>query len=307
MQRKRGYALRVRRKRRRASSSRHQLPLLRSPPHDGPSSLLPDHRDLLSQQAAGAALAVRGDRRRRAGALSPADGLRRALPDGHGRALGQRREGGQRRGVEPRDLVDPWAVNWRAAFDKFEISYDRFIRTTDDDHARASTEMVRRAMAAGDIYKGTYSGWYCPGDNEFKTEAQLVDGHCPDHPTLELQWLEEENWFFALSKYQERLEQLYRGSALVLRARALPQRGPGLAQGGPARLLDQPRRHELGHPVSGRSRPPHLRLVRRADQLHHGRRLPRRSWTHSPTGGRPTCTSSARTSRASIACTGRRC
>ncbi len=112
-------------------------------------------------------------------------------------------------GVEPRDLVDPWAANWRAAFDKFEISYDRFIRTTDADHARASTEMVRRAMAAGDIYKGTYSGWYCPGDNEFKTEAQLVDGHCPDHPTLELQWLEEENWFFALSKYQERLEQLY--------------------------------------------------------------------------------------------------
>ena len=73
------------------------------------------------------------------------------------------------------------------------ISYDRFIRTTDPDHARASTEMVRRAMAAGDIYKGTYSGWYCPGDNEFKTDAQLVDGHCPDHPTLELQWLEEEN------------------------------------------------------------------------------------------------------------------
>jgi methionyl-tRNA synthetase len=113
-------------------------------------------------------------------------------------------------GVQPRDLVDPWAVSWRAAFDKFEISYDRFIRTTDADHADASVEMVRRAMASGDIYKGTYSGWYCPGDNEFKTEAQLVDGHCPDHPTLELQWLEEENWFFALSKYQERLEQLYR-------------------------------------------------------------------------------------------------
>jgi len=112
-------------------------------------------------------------------------------------------------GVQPRDLVDPWADNWRTAFDKFDISYDRFIRTTDEDHARASTEMVQRAMAAGDIYKGTYSGWYCPGDNEFKTEAQLVDGHCPEHPNLELQWLEEENWFFALSKYQERLERLY--------------------------------------------------------------------------------------------------
>jgi methionyl-tRNA synthetase len=113
-------------------------------------------------------------------------------------------------GVAPRDLVDPWADTWRQAFDQFEISYDRFIRTTDEDHARASTEMVRRAMAAGDIYKGVYAGWYCPGDNEFKTEAQLVDGRCPDHPTLELQWLEEENWFFALSRYQERLEELFR-------------------------------------------------------------------------------------------------
>jgi methionyl-tRNA synthetase len=112
-------------------------------------------------------------------------------------------------GVQPRDLIDPWAHNWQAAFDKFGISYDRFMRTTDEDHARASTEMVKRAIAAGDIYKGTYSGWYCPGDNEFKTDAQLVDGHCPDHPSLELQWLEEENWFFALSKYQQQLEQLY--------------------------------------------------------------------------------------------------
>ncbi len=113
-------------------------------------------------------------------------------------------------GVSPRDLVDPWAATWQSAFDRFGISYDRFIRTTDPDHAKTSIEMVRRAMAAGDIYKGVYSGWYCPGDNEFKTEAQLVDGHCPDHPTLELLWLEEENWFFALSKYQEKLEQLYR-------------------------------------------------------------------------------------------------
>jgi methionyl-tRNA synthetase len=113
-------------------------------------------------------------------------------------------------GVTPRELVDPWADNWRNAFDRFGISYSRFIRTTDADHARASIEMVNRAMAAGDIYKGVYSGWYCPGDNEFKTEAQLVDGRCPDHPTLEIQWLEEENWFFALSRYQERLEQLYR-------------------------------------------------------------------------------------------------
>ncbi len=112
-------------------------------------------------------------------------------------------------GEEPRPLVDAWAAAWRTAFDRFEISYDRFIRTTDPDHLAASTEMVRRAQAAGDIYKGTYAGWYCTGDNEFKTEAQIVDGRCPDHPTLELQWLEEENYFFRLSRYQGALEKLY--------------------------------------------------------------------------------------------------
>ena len=112
-------------------------------------------------------------------------------------------------GEEPRQLVDRWAEAWRTTFDRFLISYDRFIRTTDPDHLRASTEMVRRAQANGDIYKGTYSGWYCTGDNEFKTDAQIVDGHCPDHPTLELQWLEEENYFFRLSAYQGRLEELY--------------------------------------------------------------------------------------------------
>jgi methionyl-tRNA synthetase len=113
-------------------------------------------------------------------------------------------------GTDPQSLVDAWAANWQKGFDDFEISYDRFIRTTDADHVRASVEMVTRAQAAGDIYKGTYAGWYCPGDNEFKTESQLIDGHCPDHPTLELQWLEEENYFFRLSDYQAKLEALYR-------------------------------------------------------------------------------------------------
>ena len=115
----------------------------------------------------------------------------------------------QERGTDPHALVNEWAAAWRSAFDRFEISYDRFIRTTDPDHVRASIEMVRRAQANGDIYKGTYAGWYCTGDNEFKTDAQLVDGRCPDHPTLELQWLEEENYFFALSRYQGALEELY--------------------------------------------------------------------------------------------------
>src|SRR6476619_895910 len=63
--------------------------------------------------------------------------------------------------AEPQPMIDGWAATWQATFDRFGISFDRFIRTTDDDHVRASLEMVRRAIASGDIYKGTYSGWYC--------------------------------------------------------------------------------------------------------------------------------------------------
>jgi methionyl-tRNA synthetase len=112
-------------------------------------------------------------------------------------------------GIDPHQLIDPWAAEWRATFERFAISHDRFIRTTDADHADASVEMVRRAQANGDVYEGTYSGWFCNGCNEFKTDQQLVDGRCPDHPTLEPAWLEESNYFFRLSAYQERLEQLY--------------------------------------------------------------------------------------------------
>ena len=112
-------------------------------------------------------------------------------------------------GIDPRQLIDPWAATWQATFERFGISADRFIRTTDADHAAASLEMVRRAQAAGDVYEGMYSGWYCTGCNEFKTDQQLVQGRCPDHPTLDPQWLEEHNYFFRLSAYQERLERLY--------------------------------------------------------------------------------------------------
>jgi len=112
-------------------------------------------------------------------------------------------------GIDPHRLIDPWAATWQATFERYGISADRFIRTTDADHARASAEMVRRAQAAGDVYRGTYSGWFCNGCNEFKTDQQLVNGRCPDHPTLDPVWLEEDNYFFRLSAYQERLERLY--------------------------------------------------------------------------------------------------
>lgn len=94
---------------------------------------------------------------------------------------------------------------FRLAWTKLDIQYDRWIRTTEESHFRASQEMFMRAQERGDVYKAIYSGWYCPNDNTFYRDDELVDGKCPDHPTVDLEWVEEENYFFALSRYSEQL------------------------------------------------------------------------------------------------------
>ncbi len=106
------------------------------------------------------------------------------------------------------DLVtwtDSMDEAFRLAWSKLDVSYDRWIRTTEERHFRASQEMIRRAQERGDIYKSIYSGWYCPNDNTFYQDEDLVDGRCPDHPSIVPEWVEEENYFFALSKYSDRL------------------------------------------------------------------------------------------------------
>ena len=112
-------------------------------------------------------------------------------------------------GKTTRDFIDENVALFRAAEDALLISPDRFIRTTDPDHIRSAQEMVRRAYANGDIYLGTYEGWYCPAEG-FKAPSDVIETsegtRCPNHPTVQLQWLSEHNWFFRLSAYQERLE-----------------------------------------------------------------------------------------------------
>jgi methionyl-tRNA synthetase len=108
-------------------------------------------------------------------------------------------------GVQPQEWVDSMDAAFRSAWKKLNISYDHWIRTTDPAHKRASQEMFRRAQANGDIYKATYSGWYCPNCNTFYTSDELIGGRCPNHPTLSPEWLHEENYFFALSRYTDRL------------------------------------------------------------------------------------------------------
>jgi methionyl-tRNA synthetase len=108
-------------------------------------------------------------------------------------------------GFDPTAWVNNLEGVFRLAWSKLDISNDYWIRTTTERHIRASQELFLRAQARGDIYKSIYSGWYCPNCNTFYTDEELINGRCPNHPSLVPEWLEEENYFFALTKYSDRL------------------------------------------------------------------------------------------------------
>lgn len=111
-------------------------------------------------------------------------------------------------GVTPKQYVDKIVAGIKDLWELMNISYDRFVRTTDDYHEESVKKIFRRLYEQGDIYKGEYVGKYCKGCEAFWTESQLVDGCCPDcgKPVYEAR---EEAYFFRLSKYADRLLKLY--------------------------------------------------------------------------------------------------
>jgi methionyl-tRNA synthetase len=111
-------------------------------------------------------------------------------------------------GVDPKAYVDRIAKKWRELPERVDAEIDFFIRTTDEGHKRFVQEFVQKIYDNGDIYEDTYAGLYCVGCEAFKTEDELVDGKCPEHDTVP-EWIEEKNYFFRLSAYQDRLLQLY--------------------------------------------------------------------------------------------------
>ncbi len=108
-------------------------------------------------------------------------------------------------GISPQEYVDRLAPQFQETYDLLNISYDRFIRTTDADHERTVVSLLEAIRDAGHLRKGTYKGWYCDGCEAFKTEKELQGGKCPDHPTRDPKWIEEENLFFSLSRFQQPL------------------------------------------------------------------------------------------------------
>jgi len=115
----------------------------------------------------------------------------------------------EREGVSPQELADRNARRFQDLMPLLEVSNDFFIRTTDAQHIAAVQDILERVRANGHVYKGTYEGWYCPRCADFKTEQEMGPDHtCPIH-LIALIREKEDNWFFALSTFQERLEQLY--------------------------------------------------------------------------------------------------
>lgn len=125
--------------------------------------------------------------------------------DEHGNKIAQ---AANDRGVTPREHVDEMAPRFRALAGQVGATNDFFIRTTDPEHEAFVQRFVARLHAAGDIEKRTYGGLYCTACETFWKEEDLVDGKCPDHG-LEPRFIEEENYYFLLSRYQERLHDLF--------------------------------------------------------------------------------------------------
>ena len=115
-----------------------------------------------------------------------------------------------RAGVSPQVWVDRMATRFREFWQRLECSNDDWIRTTEPRHARSVTELLRRIQRLNpdDLYVAEYEGLYCTGCEEFKQESQIVNGHCIEHPTLELIPTRERNHFFRLSRYRDRLRDL---------------------------------------------------------------------------------------------------
>ena len=121
-------------------------------------------------------------------------------------------------GVTPQALVDTLAARFADMWQRLGISYDQFIRTTDAAHRAGVQALIERILERNpdDFYEKAYEGWYCVGCEAFKQDAEIVDGKCVLHPTRTLEWVEERNWFFRLSRYEAFLRGLLTENARFL-------------------------------------------------------------------------------------------
>lgn len=133
--------------------------------------------------------------------------------DEHGQKIAQKAD---EAGRDRQEYADHYAKEFNTLKGALNLSYDKFIRTTDEDHKKAAQHIWKLCEANGDIYKKKYTGLYCVGDEMFVKESELVNGMCPNHPTMAPIEVEEENYFFRLSKYQDQLLDYLRSEPFVI-------------------------------------------------------------------------------------------
>ena len=125
----------------------------------------------------------------------------------------------ERRGVSPQELTDEISENFRQLARDMKISYDDFIRTTEQRHKQVCQEIWQRLLLKGDIYKGKYSGWYATSDEAYVDESEIIEreGKYFVESGAEVEWVEEESYFFRLSKFQDDLLKFYRDNPNFVR------------------------------------------------------------------------------------------
>lgn len=132
--------------------------------------------------------------------------------DEHGKKI---QETAIKAGKQPRQFVDELSIKFKEAWKSLNVDYDRFIRTTDEDHKKLVQEAINKCNENGDIYKGTYEGLYCVGCEAYYTEKDLIEGCCPLHKKP-VEKLKEESYFFRLSNYQKFLLNLYKNPEFIM-------------------------------------------------------------------------------------------
>ena len=127
--------------------------------------------------------------------------------DEHGQKM---KRAAQLHGLLPQTYCDQMVVEFSKLWQQLNIKNDRFIRTTSPDHEAIALEFFQRVYKAGDIYLGTQQGWYCAECEEYKSEKDLLPDHiCPTHTNRNCEWRDEQNYFFRLSAYQDKLEEFH--------------------------------------------------------------------------------------------------
>ncbi len=126
--------------------------------------------------------------------------------DEHGQKI---EEAAKKRGKNPKEYADEISNKFKSLWDEFEISYDKFIRTTDEEHIKGVQKAFEVMMKNGDIYKDEYEGYYCVSCETFFTQAQLFDDECCPDCGKQTNLVKEESYFFKLSKYEDRLLKWY--------------------------------------------------------------------------------------------------